>query len=65
MIPGFFVLLTVFKDLTKGEPVLANRHPMFLVNVILFGFGFFDTYRGCMLRFVVARKWAHCSSHAP
>ena len=55
--PTFWILLAIFKDLTKGSPVLANRHPLILLNAVLFAIGNFGGYRSSSLFFVTCVRW--------
>ena len=55
--PTFWILLAVFKDLTKGSPVLANRHPLILLNAVLFAIGNFGGNRKGTLFQITCMRW--------
>ena len=47
----------MFKDLAKGSPVLANRHPLILLNAVLFAIGWFDINRKQPLFNITCVRW--------
>ena len=50
-------MLAISKDLTKGSPVLANRHPLILLNAVLFAIGQFDFWRPLPVFLVFCARW--------
>ena len=57
MFPTFWILLAIFKDLTNGSPVLANRHPLILLNAVLMAIGWFGVIRMSPLFPITCVRW--------
>lgn len=57
MFPTLWILLAIFKDLTNGSPVLANRHPLILLNAVLMAIGWFGINRMGPLFLVTCVRW--------
>ena len=57
MCPGLWLLLTIFKGLSKGSPVLANRHPLVLLNSAVDAIAWFDTFRLLPATLIFCMRW--------